>query len=89
MPVYGYNDGDGVVRTVNTSKAGVRNKRRKLDIASLREAVDEGLVESFEHVETHEMVADGLTKGQAALKGPCALHDTRGNTNPTNSTMRW
>ena len=61
VPVYLFNDGDGTVKAVNTSAIKQANKRRILDIASLRELVDEELA-TLEHVDTHSMMADGLTK---------------------------
>ena len=54
------NDGYGTVSSVYSSKP-VTNKRRKLDVALLRETVDEGIAE-IDHCRTERMIADPLTK---------------------------
>ena len=54
------NDGYGTVSAVHSTRP-VTNRRRKIDIALLRESVDEGVIE-LEHCETGLMVADALTK---------------------------
>ena len=62
-----YSDGESVVSNIHTSKAQIRNKRRRVDVASLREASDDGVV-VFEHVPTDLMVADGTTKKDDKLR---------------------
>ena len=54
------NDGMGTVSSVYSTKP-VTNKRRMLDVALLREAVDSGMVD-LGHCGTDKMVADALTK---------------------------
>ena len=50
----------GVISSVHTTKP-VTNKRRRVDVALLREAEDELGVE-LEHCTTDRMLADALTK---------------------------
>ena len=53
-------DGNGTVTAVDSTKP-VSNKRRRIDIALLRELVDHKFLQ-FRHVSTERMVADALTK---------------------------
>ena len=69
VPVHAYNDGKGLVDAVHGSKHTVRSKRRRVDIASLREAVESEAV-SLAHCDTHAMTADGLTKRSETLRPP-------------------
>ena len=57
----GYSDGESVVSNIYTSMTQIRNKRRRVDVASLREASDDGVI-NFEHSPTDLMVADGTTE---------------------------
>ena len=64
--------GEGVGRLfslVHGSKHTVRSKRRRVDIASLREAVESEAI-ALAHCDTHDMAADGLTKRSEALRPP-------------------
>ena len=56
-------DGNGTVTAVHSTKP-VSNKRRRIDIALLRELVDHKFLQ-FRHVSTEKMVADALTKAMA------------------------
>ena len=69
VPVHVYNDGKGLVDAVHGSKNTIRSKRRRVDVASLRETVETG-VATLAHCETGAMAADGLTKTNAALRAP-------------------
>ena len=54
-------DGKGTVSAVHSTRP-VSNKRRRVDIALLREMSDRGFV-GFRFCPTEKMLADGLTKG--------------------------
>ena len=53
-------DGNGTVTAVHSTKP-VSNKRRRIDIALIRELVDHGFAK-FRHCSTELQLADGLTK---------------------------
>ena len=53
-------DGNGTVTAVHSTKP-VSNKRRRIDIALIRELVDQGFLK-FRHCSTELQLADGLTK---------------------------
>jgi len=55
-----FSDGNGTVTAVQSTKP-VTNRRRRIDVALLREAVDDGVL-TFTHCDGKYMVADGLTK---------------------------
>ena len=63
VPMLALTDAESVVSSIYSSKTNIRNKRRRVDIASLRE-IGEDLEDSWrlEHVDTSKQVADGLTK---------------------------
>ena len=63
----GYSDGESVVSNIYTSMTQIRNKRRRVDVASLREASDDGVI-NFEHSPTDLMVADGTTERDEKLR---------------------
>ena len=67
LDTYAYCDGESVVTSIYSSKAQVRNKRRRVDISSLRETADDELV-GYEHIATTLMIADGLTKRDEKLR---------------------
>ena len=53
-------DGNGTVTAVYSTKP-VSNKRRRIDVALLRESNDQGFLR-FRFCPTDKMLADGLTK---------------------------
>lgn len=64
IPTKAFCDGESVVSSLYTSKNQVRNKRRRVDIASLKEAVEDGILD-VQHIPTQYTAADALTKRMA------------------------
>ena len=59
-----WSDAGSVIETLHTSRWQVRNKRRRVDIASIKEAIEEDGLD-VRHCLSHEMLVDGLTKDPA------------------------
>ena len=61
VPVVCFCDAGSVVEALHTSKWQVRSKRRRVDLASIKEAMEIDGIRVL-HCLTWEMLADGLTK---------------------------
>ena len=59
-----WSDAGSVIETLHTSRWQVRNKRRRVDIASIKETIEEDGLD-VRHCLSHEMLVDGLTKDPA------------------------
>ena len=65
VDMFAYNDGCGLVDAIHTTKWQQQSRRRRIDLASLRESSE---FITFAHCSTSKMVADGLTKREEKLR---------------------
>ena len=80
VPVQAYCDARSVVDALYTSKWSIRSKRRRVDLASIKEAHDvDGAITSW--CSTDKMVSDGLTKTPVGLLLENLLRVMRGLVN--------
>ena len=67
IPMFAYCDGKSVIDAIYSSRWQIKSKRRRVDLASLRESGEQEYVQ-YSHCETGDMVMDGLTKIDPKLK---------------------
>ena len=67
LPMFAYCDGKSVIDAIYSSRWQIKSKRRRVDLASLRESGELEHV-AFSHCDTDKMVVDGLTKSDAKLR---------------------
>ena len=65
LEMYAFNDGQGVIDSLNTTKWAIKSKRRRVDISAMRETAE---MVKYGHCPTWLNVVDGLTKRDWKLR---------------------